>query len=217
MSRTRSEHAYPQTVPARVTRALNSLPQSLASLSGRLKRELDTKLVYHCYFHTIDVIDQAITLGSNAQLCERDLEIITVAALFHDAGFLKQHHDNEPIGAAMAESAMRVVGDYSKSEIALVSQMILDTKLITHQCAQLSNTRLSPYLLDADLSNLGRPIFWRQTEAVATEIGINFDKFMPVTRDLMERHNWQSDSARKLYGEQKEKNVKELELAISAL
>lgn len=217
MSKTTSEHAYPQTVPNRVTRALNSLPLSLASLSGRLKRELDTKLVYHSYFHTIDVIDQAIKLGSNAQLCDRDLEIITVAALYHDAGFLKQHHDNEPIGAAMAESAMRVVGDYSNSEIGLVSQMILDTKLIMHECAQNSNTRLSPYLLDADLSNLGRTVFWRQTEAVAAEIGINFDKFMPITRGLMERHNWQSDSARKLYGEQKEKNVKELEMAISAL
>lgn len=217
MSKTRSEDAYPRTVPTRVTQALNSLPQPLASLSGRLKRELDIKLIYHCYFHTVDVIDQSIKLGLNARLCSRDLEIITIAALFHDAGFLKRHHDNEPIGAEMAESAMRVVGDYSEGEISLVSQMILDTKLITHECAQISNSRLSPYLLDADLSNLGRTIFWRQTNAVAAEIGMDFDEFMPITRDLMERHNWQSESARKLYGEQKEKNVKELELAISAL
>jgi hypothetical protein len=33
----------------------------------------------------------------------------------------------------------------------------------------------------------------------------------------MERHDWQSESARKAYGEQKGKNLKELELAISAL
>tara|TARA_Y100000385_G_C12919955_1_gene562098 strand:+ start:33 stop:689 length:657 start_codon:yes stop_codon:yes gene_type:complete len=217
MIKAKNEHAYTQTVPARVTRALHVLPQPLASLSGRLKRELDAKLVYHSYFHTVDVIDQAIKLGSNAQLCERDLEIITVAALFHDAGFLKQHHDNEPIGARMAETSMRVVGDYSDAEIDLVTQMILDTKLIMQGCAQISNTRLSPYLLDADLSNLGRTIFWRQTAAVAAEIGIDFDKFMPNTRGLMERHDWQSDAGRKVYGEQKEKNLKELELAISAL
>jgi predicted metal-dependent HD superfamily phosphohydrolase len=217
MSKARSEHAYPQTVPARVTRALQLLPQPIASLSGRLKRELDSKLVYHSYLHTVDVIDQAIMLGSDAQLCERDLEIITIAALFHDAGFLKQHYDNEPIGAEMAETAMRVVGDYSQGEISLVSQMILDTKLIMQAYAQISNTRLSPYLLDADLSNLGRTVFWRQTAAVAAEIGIDFDTFMPNTRALMERHDWQSESARKAYGEQKEKNLKELELAISAL
>ena len=217
MSKATNEHAYTQTVPARVTRAIHALPQPLASLSRRLKRELDIKLVYHSYFHTVDVIDQAIKLGSNAQLCERDLEIITIAALFHDAGFLKQHHDNEPIGAKMAQTAMRVIGNYSEAEVDLVSQMILDTKLIMQGCAQISNTRLSPYLLDADLSNLGRTIFWRQTAAVATEIGIDFDKFMSNTRGLMERHDWQSDSARKVYGEQKEKNLKELELAIFAL
>jgi hypothetical protein len=95
--------------------------------------------------------------------------------------------------------------------------MILDTKLIMQAYAQISNTRLSPYLLDADLSNLGRTVFWRQTAAVAAEIGIDFDTFMPNTKALMERHDWQSESARKAYGEQKGKNLKELELAISAL
>ena len=215
MSESLEKSAYPEVVPLSVQTAINSLPKSLIRLNERLKRELDKKLVYHCYFHTIDVLNESLRLANEGGLSKRDTELLTIAALVHDAGFLSQHHDNEHIGARIAENAMAEANEYSREEIELVSQMILDTKLVLEDCAQISKTRLSPYLLDADLSNLGRKVFWIQTRAVASELGVPFEKFVPVTGALMARHRWQSTAGIRLYDDQKVINLEELNSLVS--
>ena len=93
--------------------------------------------------------------------------------------------------------------------------MILDTTLLMDECAQISNTDLSPYLLEADLSNLGRQCFWAQTEAVASEAGIDFTDFLPISLGLMQRHSWQSDVGCQLYEQQKQRNIADLKLRLN--
>ena len=110
---------------------------------------------------------------------------------------------------------MSTAGGYTKREINTVKHMILDTTLLMDDCAQISNTELSPYLLDADLSNLGRQCFWEQTKAVASEAGIAFSEFLPISLGLMQRHSWQSDVGCQLYDEQKQRNIADLKLRLN--
>lgn len=206
---------YPTVVPKPVAKALSLLPQPAAELNARLKRNLDATLVYHSYFHTIDVINESLKLANEAGLNDRDISLITMAALGHDAGFMTHRNDNERIGAKMTETAMKLSKHYNTEEIETVVQMIIDTKLISEGPAQVSSTRLSPFLLDADLSNLGRSVFWSQTRAVAAELDIEFADFTSITAKLMERHDWQSDVGDRLYGVQKKKNYEELRTSLS--
>ena len=177
----------------------------------RLVSRLDPTLYYHSADHTKDVLRQTMELAREDALDSRDVLLLAIAAAFHDAGFLEQRPKNEPIGAQMAVQAMAESGRFTETEQQLVEQMILDTQLVMEGPAQISNSRLSPWLLDADLANLGREDFWQQTELLARELNMDMASMMPMTRALMERHDWQSPAGKRLFEHKKASNFVALE------
>ena len=181
----------------------------------RLVSALDPTLHYHSPDHTKDVLRQTMELAQEDDLDARDVLLLAIAAAFHDAGFLEQRPKNEPIGAQMAVQAMSQTGRFSQSEQELVEQMILDTQLVMEGPAQISNSRLSPWLLDADLANLGREDFWLQTELLARELNMDMSNMMPMTRALMQRHDWQSPAGKRLFAAKKASNFVALEQELS--
>lgn len=181
----------------------------------RLVSALDPTLHYHSPDHTKDVLRQTMELAQEDDLDARDVLLLAIAAAFHDAGFLEQRPKNEPIGAQMAVQAMSQTGRFSQAEQDLVEQMILDTQLIMEGPAQISNSRLSPWLLDADLANLGRDDFWDQTRLLAKELEIEIASMLPMTRALMQRHDWQSPAGKRLFSAKKESNFMALEQELS--
>ena len=176
-----------------------------------LVSNLDPTLYYHSPAHTKDVLRQTLELAEADALDNRDVLLLAIAAAFHDAGFLKQRPKNEPIGAKMAVEAMAKSGRFSQGECDLVEQMILDTQLVMEGPAQIANCRLSPWLLDADLANLGRDDFWDQTTLLARELNIDLQNMLPMTQALMQRHGWQSPAGQRLFGEKKVANFVALE------
>ena len=176
-----------------------------------LVSNLDPTLYYHSSAHTKDVVRQTLELAEADALGDRDVLLLAIAAAFHDAGFLKQRPKNEPIGAKMAVDAMTKSERFSQEECDLVEQMILDTQLVMEGPAQIAHARLSPWLLDADLANLGREDFWDQTRLLARELNIDLPSMLPMTRALMERHDWQSPAGQRLFGAKKESNFVALE------
>ena len=176
-----------------------------------LVSNLDPTLYYHSPAHTKDVLRQTLELAEADALDNRDVLLLAIAAAFHDAGFLKQRPKNEPIGAKMAVEAMAKSGRFSQGECDLVEQMILDTQLGMEGPAQIANCRLSPWLLDADLANLGRDDFWDQTTLLARELNIDLQNMLPMTQALMQRHDWQSPAGQRLFGEKKVANFVALE------
>ena len=180
-----------------------------------LASTLDPTLYYHSPDHTKDVLRQTMELAEEDALDSRDVLLLAIAAAFHDAGFLEQRPKNEPIGAQMAVQAMSASGRFSQAEQDLVEQMILDTQLVMEGPAQISNSRLSPWLLDADLANLGRDDFWDQTRLLAKELEIDISSMLPMTRALMQRHDWQSPAGKRLFAAKKEANFVALEEELS--
>jgi len=180
-----------------------------------LASTLDPTLYYHSPDHTKDVLRQTMELAEADALDSRDVLLLAIAAAFHDAGFLEQRPKNEPIGAQMAVQAMSASGRFSQVEQDLVEQMILDTQLVMEGPAQISNSRLSPWLLDADLANLGRDDFWDQTRLLAKELEIEIASMLPMTRALMQRHDWQSPAGKRLFAAKKEANFVALEEELS--
>ena len=93
--------------------------------------------------------------------------------------------------------------------------MILDTQLVMEGPAQISNSRLSLRLLDADLANLGRDDFWDQTRLLAKELEIDIASMLTMSRALMQRHDWQSPAAKRLFVAKKEAKFVALEEELS--
>ena len=182
----------------------------IASIHLRLASSLDPSLTYHTKEHSDDVTEMAIALGATDQLDEHSLLLLGIAAAYHDAGFIEHRIDHETISASLAERAMESDGRFTKNDISLTRQMILDTKLQSIGPSHKINTRLSPWLIDADLANLGRSDFLVQTELLAKELDIPMDLMLHQSLALMKRHQWYSPAGQVSLGAQKELNKAKL-------
>ena len=179
----------------------------ISNMLSKMNSELDKSLTYHCYSHTLDVMKQALALAEMDDLTEHERLLLMIAAAFHDAGFLLQRPKNEPIGAEMAREAMLASKEFSVEEQEMVWQMIMDTQLNAEGPAQTARTHLSPWLLDADLANLGRDDFWHQTTLLSEEMQIPIEEMLPFTHTLMARHGWLSPAGQVLFSEKKQQNL----------
>ncbi len=191
----------------------------VTTILDKLKRDLPNDLYYHNYDHTLDVIEEVLCYAKGDNLNDREIELLVVAAAYHDAGFLSQRRDNEDLGAKMAEEAMSIAGGYSVEEVDLVKTMILDTKMQVAEGGfkQIPTTRLSGYLLDADVSNLGRKDFFDKGKLVLKELNLpSAEMFLEHSLNLLEAHQWHTGPANRLREEQKQENIKSLRALINS-
>ena len=59
---------------------------------------------YHSYNHAVEVMERAIYLWEKEWLSCSDLEILGLAWLFHDTGFVIQYDNNEQIWSKIAQN-----------------------------------------------------------------------------------------------------------------
>ncbi len=188
---------------------LQQLPV-VAAILIRLDQELPKSLVYHSLKHTLGVIEEAFRFALVEGISRRDIEILAVAAAFHDAGFLISRENHELHGAALAREALLADGSFQESEISLIEQMILDTRLQSEGDGplQVASSRLSGYLLDADLANLGRSDFFDSVSLVKSELAAS-GLVAPLSEAvLLQRHSWHTSAARDLRNWQKQENLR---------
>ena len=179
-------------------------------------------LRYHTKEHTEDVFHEAILFGTYDGLGEKELEKIAVAAAWHDIGFLIKQNNNETAAVSLFEREVFLSNlDYVND----VKKMIMDTKLeITENGPEiLMKYNTSAYLLDADVSNFGRPDFKDKMNLIAEESKMDLNnkeikiKFLKFTLTLLKNQNWHTNAARELRQEQKMINIAELEKEIELL
>lgn len=183
-----------------------------------LARELPTSLRYHALPHTEDVLNEAIRFGVMDGLSARELELLAVAAAWHDVGFVRSLVSNEPIGAAFARERMEKHGGYTADEVALVERMILDTALVSTEAGsqQIPSSTLSRYLLDADLSNLGREDFFEKAELLRLEVGEDVVSFRKNSLAFVNAHQWHTPAGRCLRQKRQEENLALLRAMVEA-
>jgi hypothetical protein len=76
---------------------------------------------------------------------------------------------------------------------------------------QIPHTELSPYLLHADLSNLGRPDFFERGELHRREVQAERAGFWRATLTLLEGNTWLTPAGTALRQEQQLKNIEWLQ------
>jgi len=175
-----------------------------------LREQLPENLYYHNAAHTDDVLSEAVTLAVADGLGNRQIELLAIAAAYHDLGFVETPHDNEAIGASRAEEAMRRADSYSDTEITTVAQMIQSTKVSSDARGAKHSplNELARYLIDADVSNFGRDDFFEKAELVRAESGQkNRAAFYANLLIFMENHEWLTPAAQRSRGQKKQENL----------
>lgn len=197
---------------------LHHLPV-IRRILARLALELGSNLVYHTVEHTREVLAETVNFALHDGLEARQIELLAIAAAYHDAGYLERYADNEPIGAAMAAEAMRAAGGYSESDIALVGKMILSTKLAEgpDSARRVEHDPLALYLMDADFGSFGREDFFEKCQQLIDETGTAPRNFYPIAQRLVSGQRWLTPAAHALREPKKQQNLAELEQKIQAL
>ncbi len=119
---------------------------------------------YHQYEHSLDVMERAVYLWEKEWATEEELEILAVAALFHDTGFIIQYDNNEYIGAKIAHNYLKTIL-YPENKIKQVEKLILSTSPDVEP-----ESKLEEIIKDADLDNLGRDDFFENSKRVKKEL-----------------------------------------------
>ncbi|MBN2145597.1 MAG: HD domain-containing protein [Candidatus Aureabacteria bacterium] len=182
---------------------------SVEKYADDLLRSLPETLLYHNASHAHEVCDNAASLGKTENISEEDMLLLKTAALFHDIGFLVKYHDNEKDAVEMIRPKLPVFG-YTDGQIEQISRMILATAIP-------QNPRSLPekILCDADLDNLGRDDFFKNTQAIWKElcsfgVATGEKEWYLNTLSLIQSHCYFTETARQLRNRGKEKNIAQL-------
>jgi uncharacterized protein len=130
----------------------------------RFFKHLPNGLYYHNLAHTLDVFEATLKIGQAEGLSDKEIELLRVAALFHDTGFIDVYENNEDLGAEFAEACLPKFG-YSITEIEKIKGAILATNLGIEP-----KNLFEKVLCDSDLDYLGRDDFESRSNLLFEEL-----------------------------------------------
>lgn len=134
-----------------------------------LKSELRADYCYHNIEHSLFVQENALQIGLHERCTEKDMELLTTAALWHDTGYIKTYEGHEEESCSLAGKYLPGYG-FSTNDINTICGMIMATKV-----PQLPGSKLEEIIADADLSYLGTDV----AAAKATDLFIELQSLDP--------------------------------------
>ena len=179
-------------------------------VTGLLKSETPEIYTYHTLNHTQDVFKNALLIGNREKLDEEEMSILSIAALFHDVGYLKKYKGHEE---ESAEIATRFLEQHGVDEYlrTIVAESIRATAF-----PQSPESRVAKVLCDADFMHLGQENYFELAEKLRKEqknAGIHQLKKVEFDQEsvrLFEMHNWHTAFCKKHLEETKQKNLEKL-------
>lgn len=114
-----------------------------------LKSKIPATYYYHNYEHTLYVMDKVIEIGKHESCSEKEMELLSVASLWHDTGYINIYNGHEEEGCKIARHYLPEYG-YSTDDINIICGMIMATKI-----PQSPHTKPEEIIADADLEYLG--------------------------------------------------------------
>jgi len=122
---------------------------------------------YHSYNHAIEVMERSIYLAEKEKLNKKDIEMLALAAIFHDTWFVIQYDKNEPIWAKIASNYLKSIL-YPQNRIKTIERLILATDPDY-------KTPIDIYekiIKDADMDNLWRDDFKQKANSLKKELEV---------------------------------------------
>lgn len=177
---------------------------------------LPKDFVFHDYSHCKQVQDAVIVIGRMEGLNAESLEILQVAALFHDTGYDLGSVGHELRGAEKAKEFLKAEG--ATAYIPIVKELILAT-----QVDKAPDSLMAQVLCDADLSYLGTDLYYPRASLLRHEMFSSRNRsfteieWLNFNLEFFKKHHYLTSSARVLFGPKKDFNQLELDTQLSIL
>jgi uncharacterized protein len=114
-----------------------------------LNENLPAFYYYHNYEHTLYVADKVIEIGKEEGCTQAQIDLLYVAALWHDTGYIKTYTHHEEESCELARHHLPAFG-CSAANINIICGLIMATKI-----PQSPKNKLEQVIADADLEYLG--------------------------------------------------------------
>ncbi len=167
-------------------------------------------LYYHHYEHALSVMERAIYLATMEWCNNEEIELLIIAALFHDTWFVIQYDDNEVFWAKIAQNYLKTIL-YPEEKIEIIQKIILAT-----QPERKPKTLLEKIIKDSDMDNLWTEEFFSSGEKLKHEretikkIKINDPDWRHASLDVIEWYKFYTSTQAKERNEALIKNTQRL-------
>lgn len=174
-----------------------------------LEKGLTPDHIYHTLGHTLSVRDASLELAKNYRLDKEDLELLEIAALFHDTGYTKGYPGHEEVSKGIATVFLKNE-NFPEEKIEKVMDLIEVTKLGAEP-----KTLLEKIMKDSDFNTSGGS-YLEKSDALRHEWKVfcgnkmNDLEWLKNNLDFWEGHQFYTGEAQALYGEEKRQTLKKL-------
>ena len=180
------------------------------------ENELSQDCLFHTINHTMDVVRNAEIIGSYSNLCEECQDVLRIAALFHDVGYVDSYEDHEVEGAARASGFLKAK-NVEPYIIEQVVECILATKM-----PQKPKDDISRILCDADLMNMTFDDYFEHIDLMRQEwertgkAKLNKLEAYQASLEFFKSHQYHSEYGKKILQPKKEKTASRLKFRLAS-
>ncbi len=163
---------------------------------------------YHNWVHTCQVRDEVLLLARQVGVANGDLEILGLATLFHDIGFIEAYSGHEDHSIRIAKEYLNSI-HYPTEKIQVIEGLINATRVDVKP-----KTKLEALLKDADTSSLGKSHFHIFTNSLRKELntlqnaGLSKKDWVKANLRFLDEHEYFSEIGKERYTQMKEENKK---------
>lgn len=188
----------------------NVINSAMSYVEELLNENLSQGITYHNYKHTQDVFENSIEIGKGMELSDDEMDILKIAALFHDTGWIKDPANHEEISAEIAGEYL-ASRKYSAKKIKKIREIILCTKRNKEP-----DNLLEAIILDADILHIGKKNFITRSFLLKEEREflqgaiITDSDWISENLKFMETAEFKTDYVQKNYEKRKSKNILKL-------
>ena len=175
-----------------------------------LTEHLSDDLTYHSISHTKDVVRCVNELAAEQDFSKEEVEILNLAAWFHDVGYTKSVEEHEKCSAQMAREFLKNV-EYPEQQIKVIEGCILATKM-----PQTPSNALEQTICDADLMHLAAKDYLEKADLLHKEIEktklctIPEEEWMQMNQEFLKSHCFFTEIAQKKYTSAVKENLRKV-------
>lgn len=172
---------------------------------------------YHNLEHTKDVVQSANEIAIGEKVNPDDMEIIQIAAWFHDTGYVEKSGGHEELSSMFASNFL-TEENYSYDKTDEVVNCILATKV-----PQSPKNHFQRIICDADLNHLGRRTFFLRNDIFRMEVEFYSNRklsdydWLIQTINFAKGHQFFTDYAKKYFTSQKNENISILQAQLEKI
>ncbi len=188
-----------------------NLSESAQEFAEDVLQNLPEEFSYHNLMHTQEVVKAIEVISEHEKTSEQDIELLKVAAWFHDLGYDCDENNHEEESVKMMEEKLTEWGA-SQSEIDVIGEIIMSTKM-----PQTPKNALSEIMCDADLYHLSTDSFESKSESLRMEIqnvckkDLTNEEWVEKTLEFIGSHQYFTGFGKTFLEPNKQANLKALE------